>query len=55
MCTVFTIRRNASLLLKDIDALAQIPEEIETIRELLENTDENTQVLHLATPSPPLF
>ena len=55
MCTVFTIRRNASLLLKDIDALAQIPEEIETIRELLENTDENTQVLCLATPSPPLF
>jgi hypothetical protein len=55
MCTVFTIRRNASLLLKDIDALAQIPEEIETIRELLESTDENTQVLCLATPAPPLF
>jgi hypothetical protein len=68
MCTVFTIRRNASLLLKgpahtphqnpkplssrvshlrlfaDIDALAQIPEEIEVIRELLDNPDDNTQV-----------
>jgi hypothetical protein len=64
MCTVFTIRRNASLLLKgasphpstppplppihpppsDIDALAQIPEEIEVIRELLACSDDNSQV-----------
>jgi hypothetical protein len=67
MCTIFTIRRNASLLLKgpppfsrhkpnlppliisccftDIDALAQIPEEIEVIRDLLENSDESVQVI----------
>jgi hypothetical protein len=84
MCTIFTIRRNASLLLKgtfnipnspcsstalrhppnrktpyllsrvlpspaDIDALAQIPEEIEVIRELLDSSDESTQ----AHPPPP--
>ena len=77
MCTVFTIRRNASLLLKgpvhtpqqnhkplfscafhsrllaDIDALAQIPEEIEVIRELLDNPDDNSQVRQCRHTQPP--